>query len=371
MGTLANNVNLDPITTQITNLGLPDGMGDKINQVFDKFKQAAGNGIDLAFPLFDNIGDGVVRLLLGHDVDLVSFTMSFVAPKMSVPLPSFSFSGIDIDLTGEFEIDSDFKIAYDTFGLREVLKGGARRDGALKDGFYLGADSKIYLNGELSAVAAVGTDFYQAGIFGGLKGNILTTLYKSNNDPGVDGDTSRLRFFAGELGDCFMDVEGEVGGYLDLGVKIGVDVLVVGFVGVELTFNLAEITLPFNTGCTNPFAEPPQMQLADFLDPNNPGVLTLNMGSQARRNARQYKSDVEDETFAVAIDPENASQITVYFGGQKQPFSGVTKIVAFGDTMNDKITVADDVLVDVELQGGADNDQLICHGAPQRHALRR
>ena len=358
VGALAGAVN--PIKDQITNLSLPDGMGDKINEVLDKYQQVAQNGIDLAFPFFDNFGNGVVQLLLGHDVDLVSFTMHFFADG-SVPLPSFSLGGINIDLNGAFKIDTDFKIAYDTFGLREVLKGNKDLTG-LKDGFYLGSDSKIFLDGELSAEAAVGTDFYEAGIFGGLKGNILTTLDQSNNNPGVDGDTSKLRFFAGELGDCFIDVEGEIGGYLDLGVKIGVKLPVVGFVGVELSFNLAEKTLPFSTGCTNPFAEPPQMQLADFLDPNNPGVLTLNMGSQQRRDARQYKSDVEDETFALTLDPDDPLKIAVYFGGQKQSFADVTKIVAFGDSMNDKITIADDVLLDVELHGGTDNDQLICHG---------
>ena len=361
-----------PIKDQITNLGLPDGMGDKINQVLDGFQQAAGNGIDLAFPLFNNFGAAVPQLMLGHDVDLVSFTMNFFA-QGSVPLPSFTFSGIDIDLTGDFTIDTDFKIAYDTFGLREVLKGADPTDlTALKDGFYLDSDSKIYLNGELSAVAAAGTDFFEAGIFGGLKGNILTTLDQKNNKPvGVDGDTSKLRFFAGELGDCFIDVEGEVGGYLDLGVKIGVKVPAIGFVGVELTYNLAETTLPFNTGCIDPFEPPPQMQLADFLDPNNPGVLTLNMGSQARRDARQFKGDVEDETFAVAQDADDPSLVAVFFGGQMQTFAGVTKIIAFGDTGKDKVTIADDVLVDVELHGGADNDQLICHGGANVTALRR
>ncbi len=88
-------------------------------------------------------------------------------------------------------------------------------------------------------------------------------------------------------------------------------------------------------------------------------VLTLNMGSEARRTTRCVGRDMTDEMFIVehvSGDADAGETVRVTGVGYTQVFTGVKKIVAYGDDGNDVIVLRPNlagqrVLVPVEFYG--------------------
>src|SRR5262249_47662648 len=147
-------------------------------------------GLNLKLPILDDPVNSAFRLLLGQDVDLVSLDA-----KLDLTFAigaGFNFFGLEFGIRGDLEAHGTFRLAYDTFGLREFITGLERNAGPqwekLVDGFYVDCDkSKLALKGGVNAIAGLNW-----GIVGGnITGGVNASLDVSFVDPNRDG---KLRF---------------------------------------------------------------------------------------------------------------------------------------------------------------------------------
>jgi Ca2+-binding RTX toxin-like protein len=336
-------------------------LGDALKDVRSKMA-SLNTGIELKFPLLDNPTQGLFQLLLGQDPDLVSFKAVLSAhgtADQSLPF----YGPLSVGLAGTVDADAYFRIAYDTYGLREFIKS-PKDVGKLADGLYVDTSTDLLkLNAGIGAKAEATVGLFGADVTGEIKGNLKIALLE---DPAKgDGDT-RLRLFK-ELGKNFARTEGKVTADLSASVRVGISVLG-KFIGVEKTFTLATTTLlDLSSGfLVNPL-EPPPMKLATVSG----GTLTLLMGSLGNRITRgggKEFVDIINEVFTVSHvsgSPTSAGGETVEVSafGLSQDFSGVKRIVAYGDSGDDTILVDKEVLSNATLHGGAGNDQLTYLGA--------
>ncbi|HEX8911120.1 MAG TPA: calcium-binding protein, partial [Humisphaera sp.] len=323
--------------------------GPALQGVIKQFGGGNSASVRLTFPLFDD-PSSAVQLLLGRDVDLVKFdAKAHLGEDYDVDFPS---TPIAIGIKGGVGVDAAFSVGYDTFGLREAVAGGGL--GKLADGLYFGGDTHFNIAGELGAHAGLGIVVFEIGVEGGAKLDIGLSI---NHGSDIDKVDAKVR--VPELGDYLFNVGGELSGYLDAYVKIGVDVPFVGFVGYEKDFNIAGGTIfKFNVDAIpNPFKGPkgpPKLAAVEG------GVLKLNMGSRAGLRNNEINHADGDENFYVSpdSDPDHKGNVLVSAFGYTESFAGVTSIFADGGNGDDTVEVADNVNKPVTLAGGVGNDYL-------------
>ena len=116
------------------------------------------NSAGLSYPLFDDPKGGVFKLLLGQDVDFITFTGRFHFDAYEtelIPLPIPILGNlIKARLNGQISADAYIKFGYDTYGLRRFLQ---TLDGKqLANGLYFdGSQDLIRMNGSISAGVAL------------------------------------------------------------------------------------------------------------------------------------------------------------------------------------------------------------------------
>ena len=89
------------------------------------------NGFQIAFPILDNPATAVFNMLLGKDSDLF-FLKADAVVDLEPPVGlSYAHQGPQyrFEYTGHAHIDTHFRFAYDTFGLRQLIRNlcGRRR----------------------------------------------------------------------------------------------------------------------------------------------------------------------------------------------------------------------------------------------------
>lgn len=354
---IPNSTSFD-LDTWINSLGGPVGGALKD---FRAKLATLNTGVELKFPLLDNPTHGLFQMMLGQDTDLVSFKAEFNAvgsADLSVP-----FAPLSIGLFGDVDAHAYFRLAYDTYGLREFIKS-PKDVGKLADGLYVDMSADLLkLNAGIGARAETTVGIFGADVSGAINGNIKIALME---DPTKGDGDARLRLFK-ELGKNFAHTEGKVTADLSASVRVGIKVLG-KFFGVEKTFTLATKTLlDMSSGyLVNPL-EPPPMKLATMSG----GTLTLMMGSLANRTTRgggtEFVGNI-NEVFTVSHisgSPSSAGGETVEVSafGLSQEYKGVKSIVAYGDSGNDTILVDKSVLSNASLRGGNGDDQLTYLGA--------
>jgi hypothetical protein len=372
-----NSLDADDLTTVIGKLKMQlDAIAHDPNQsqLAQAAAQAAENllpqntaSITLAFPILDDPGSCIFKLLLGQDTPLVSFTAQFGWDEQMGNIFPLPIPGLDavFPVSAKMHMDGLFQGVYDSFGLREFIHDLLAKKvvnvGDLADGFYLTTDdvnpdhhagTHLNLSGSLDATAAVNAVVFQAGVTGGLKGNLQLWL----SDPDKDG---HLRLNELQNLSCLFQASGDLEAFLQAFVKIGVDTPF-GFLGYEKDFDIAGGKLiDFGTSsCTeNPF-NPPQVQLASLLPG---GILRLNIGPNAP--SRLYQTNVIDEDYTISHTDSTSSDppgevVLVTAFGVTQRYAGVTQIMGDGGDGNDVITIESGVLSGAQFTEGDGNDQV-------------
>ena len=290
----------------------------------------------LTFPFMSDASQ-IFGFIMGNDVTLVRYDIGTLratagfsynfGPFMIGPVP------VTAGIGGSATLEGRFALGYDTSGLRKVLSGGSGV--YLFDGIFIDdLDTnqvdvpEIKLIGEVYARAGVTVFIATAGIEGGIR---MTVALNLDDSPDPDGKL-RIEEIFNKLSNpiCLFEVSGKLEAFLKAFLEINY------FVGSERwDFTILEVTLlDFSKSC-----EPPKPQLAS----QSGDTLTLNMGSEALRNARKISTGETDEKFVVR--PAGGGRYSVSaFGvyqvyGPNAPFPGaaITKVVANGADGNDQI----------------------------------
>lgn len=373
-----------------------DKLADSVDKKLLKEEfQKLRNGVSFSFPLLDNPAQGVLSILMGNDVDLFTFkAQAIMGSDNPINVASFSLPNalnIDFALTGK--VDALFEMGYDTRGLRQLI---ATRDVSnLKDGFWIRNDS--HLDVQLSIVGSVGLNvvFFSAGVSGGIFGDLHVGM--------AQGDLDGKVHIISELDACLFEASGSLKLGLSAFVKVGVNVPLVGFVGFQKDFALAnfEIISFAIGGCLdNPFKNDAPIQLAGrltsqlpaqvetqlafpndpektkvfFLKPGMNGVLQLNTG--ARASNRQLKapnnSDVAEAYVITHVDPTQevlppgaptGEIILVSAFGITEKYYGVKEIQANFGVGDDSINVNEGVLANLVFNGQDGDDKIVSRGS--------
>ncbi len=369
------NGKIDAAIAAIPDGAIKDALGPvigKLKDTLDKFINP--NGIDYAFPFLSDPTAAVFKLLIGRDADLFTVDVKIQADgafKQTYPTPI----GIDIEFAGQGSVDLELHLGYDTFGIRQFVKevlanGAPPAEAYLKflDGVYMTTDTHFYLDGLLTAGAAINKGIASIAVEGGVSiGLHIDTPQPINGIAQVknlDNDPNKIHLRP-ELIDCLFQTSGAVEASLDIVAKVGV-----GPLSVSKDFNLAHVLLlDLNGGCIpNPFSVPTELHLAstNSEDASIPaGTLRLNIGGWA--SERGISESEIDENYQVFSGAEPGTVIVLAFG-QLQAFSGITHITGDGANGNDTITflsASEDMpfSANVSIIGGDGKDRLSYTGA--------
>lgn len=355
-------VDVEGIMDQVDQSDLPSSLKSSLNEFIEKI----ANGIDYGFPIIENPVFTVVATLMGFETDLFYFDgqahINFDAPIFEATLPF----GLDVGLKGSLALDAVLKAGYDTRGLRKFLETGKIED--ISEGHYLRDDTKLNIGGSIEAYAGVDTTFFDVSVNGGLYAGIHVNM--NGLDIEHEPDNNKVRYTENEV---LFKVQGDLHAYLDIEVKIGVEVFG-EFVGYTEEFNILEVPIwSFGSSTIpNPFikfgehklagapGDTEPVDLSPDADPNirrviaPDGVLRLNVGSAAIDRA--VESGETEETYV--IFPWEDGSILVSAFGCSQQFFDVKEIHADFGAGQDKIFVAKGVDLPVVFTGGPDNDEL-------------
>ena len=231
------------------------------------------------------------------------------------------------------------------------------------------------ITGNIYASAGVDTMLFDANGQGGLYASIGVNMDTPPLDTDGDGKVPRTEHA------FLFNVSGGLHAYLNAYVEVGVEVFG-EFVGYREEFNLVDETIGSMStyDVPNPFIPVLPLWLAGSPstatpNPNDPnelhvtepnGVLTLNVGPlKSNRGPDAYPGE-ESETYIIMSQTDGNSEVIVVSAfGFTQRFHGVQKIVADAGIGSDRIEIAEEVTVPVELHGGAGDDQLRYRGSGQ------
>lgn len=388
MGAIANTFSYTNIETGVDNLGITPDEKVSLKDQLSKIK----NQDFFDFPILDDPIQGIISVLMGKDVDLFTFTAVAEIDLLTIPLVDLTFPLGPVALIAglglEGNVNAVFKAGYDTSGLRQYIDSS---DGLhLLNGFWIGEDSELSLSLTLNAYVGVSAYVFAAGITGGL----TASLFVGMDDSDVDG-----KVHLDELDSCLF----EAGGALDLAlsafVKVGVDVPVIGFVGYQQDFPLANIELiSFDIGgCVdNPFKNDSPVHLAGksavetelvypsdpektkdfFLKPGMNGILNLNTGARAINRHLDNSANNVDVAEAYVIThyepaagellPPGAPAgeiILVSAFGITEKYYGVQEIRGNFGAGNDSIKVKSGVQAILVFNGEDGDDNLVSDGS--------
>lgn len=372
---VADPANLVNLKEAIENSDLPAEVKGPLTEIIARFS----SGISYSFPILESPLSEIAKLLLGQDSTLFSFTANaFLEAEAEIKAPTGL--GFDVVVQGDYTLDANITIGYDTFGLRKFIVNGVNNNGGfdgddLLDGLFIDADSHIFMDGKFAAGAAVEYLIFEAQVTGGVEGGFHVTMPAEDDlvmDEGFqDNDPGKIRPFS-ELEHCLFAADGILKAGLKAKVRVGTDLI-----GVEEEFVIGEVEiLNFDVPCVpNPFQAPPDPNLAELNEAT--GELTLHVGALGNLRAN-YEPGQIDENFRLTVGVPFASEseslppgdlIVVSAFGMSERFAGVKKIIADAGDGNDtiKILAAENpaeypLTAQVVLNGGSGNDLLIYEG---------
>ncbi len=293
--------NLD-INSIIGNPNLPQPAKD----ILTKLTQS--DGINFQFPILDNPAAAVFNLLLGKDSDLASFSADFHLASAPDYGGGVSVFGVNVGFGGSVSIDAHFRFAYDTFGLRELIRdigsGVGNLASDVTDGFYIDTSSHLSIGASVGVHAGATVLVFSASIGGGVSTGdasgtgidhpaVVSFVDPNGNGYGHGTGSGKLRF--ADFSPCRVMTVGELDASLTIELKVGVTILGT-FIGYSVDDDLASVKLlDLNYSCGNVPSPPPQPVLASEADAN--GDVTLFIGSQLAY--RRYLPDATPEHHSI------------------------------------------------------------------------
>lgn len=339
---IANDPNhaASPTTFQTNAKAVGKSLGNMDNFKFPWLKKPL-----LLFPLF-----------LGKPVTLVEYVMPTLEFKFTYAASFPVFPGVNVVTKGIFGAKIDLAFGYDTLGLQEFFSSKDKHAKDLLDGFYIKTVNdagqvvpQLTLTGTFLVGVSVGVFGVEAGILGGIEATFGFYLHDNNLDGKVRGkeivENARID------PRCIFEIHAHFDFLL---------VVVVKALGKEFEFEIVRVKL-FNLDLTCP-----KPMVANFANDNGGAgdsfdggttgdVLLLNVGSRAggRKNGNM---DDGDDTVTVTQGATNDT-VFVEWGGYKQEFTHVTKIVVNAGAGNDFIDLRG-VKLQANIEGGDGNDTI-------------
>ncbi len=400
-----NNMNLASLTkftldpSSLSDSQLESFVPKSVATFLDKLINPVGT-LRFDFPILDDPAAAVFGLILGKNSDLASFTAQFSFGADSSKAPGLSFAGFGVSVTASAQVDGYFRFAYDTMGLREVIRdlgNGVTDTGKLADdvadGFYIDGKSQLSISGSIGLSAG-----FQFGFLGfSVDGNIGTGADGRGDDPtqaikiGLAGGNVRFKNFNSNI----FTTHGELAAGLSATLSVGVDFLGT-FIGYTHTFDIAnEVLVYLDYDANHPPPTPPTNHLgdvttADFTTSDGTffpaGTLILDVGgasetgpgADGRRiydaignpitnpNVTSTTSDDYTITHISQQGPTETVEVTDNTLGASETISGVTSIYATpygGDGADTRtIDVQDGVTSNATLFGGYGHADLTYSG---------
>ncbi|MEM6474113.1 MAG: hypothetical protein AAF802_31475, partial [Planctomycetota bacterium] len=293
----------------------------------------------LSFPLLQN-PTTAFQLLLGKDVDLFLYDAPALgidfAYRQSFPTP---IPALFAELGGRIAAVADFAFGFDTSGIRQFSETGNVVD--VFNGFFVsdraGADGtgadvpEAYLRGSLSAGGKLSVLLAEAGVRGGIFADVDFNLHDNDRD-------GRVRF--GELASNaalgpvhIFDVDGK----LDAGLSA-----FYRFLFIEDEFEIARVNL-LDFELARPVSS--SASPTEILTSRAGDVLTINFTQQ-------------NDNYRILPGSKPGAIVVQGRGMITQDIVGVSSIVGNALGGNDTFTVSADVLIPIEIDGGAGDDQL-------------
>jgi Ca2+-binding RTX toxin-like protein len=372
---LNGEFDLEAIKAMVDDLNVPDELEPFKTGVKNLLDKLGDPGFEYSFPVVDDPLFAAVSLVMGNDFKLFEFTGSASTENADAPTGDFDLPiGISVGLGGYITFDASVDAGFDTYGVRTFLNSGNPTD--ILDGFYLEDTTHFEMTGTIAAYAGVNwANVFEAGVSGG----VYASFGMDNANLDIDGD-HRVRRTEHPI---LFEVSGGLHAFLNAYVEVGVEVLG-EFIGYREEFNLINETLgSFTTeDVPNPFipvaplwlAADPSTATPSSGDPNTltviepNGVLHLNVGPRGTlyRGPAADPTDTSESYFILSRTDEDSNfAIGVSAFGFTQWFYDVQRIEADAGIDVDRIEIAEEVTVPVELHGGPGNDQLKYHGSGQ------
>lgn len=339
--------------------GLPNSTTKNDLQRLANSPKNPSNGLGISFPLFDD-PKRIVNLFFGKPVDLVvwdvpqfdaKFRFHQIFGPILPPIPPF------VTIDGAFEIRGHLIVGYDTRGFQV---------GNPLNGLYFVASPSqpvLSVSAEIAAGAELNVIVAEAGVRGGIRGEITASWH----DPDHDGKLylDELTYNLTHLGiGCIFDLHGDLSAFLEAFVKIGFDTPF-GFVTLwSASFTIVKVTLiDFNYSC--PPATP--AVLAHYATPQEqqalglvPDTLIVNIGPFAGQR-RPHDTD-GDESISVSQKADGVLELAGF--GQDQTYgnqSGQNKVKALyidGGAGSNYVSVDSSVTVPATLKGGSGSNTI-------------
>ena len=296
-------------------------------------------------------------------------------------MPTLSFGGEGLNYGGSVNVAFNFKFAYDTHGLRELINdltnGSNPSVGTMlldvADGFYIADSSSLSMSGAIGIGAGASLAGVASASIGGYvgtgdAGSVPITINMNDPDQSTDGGKYRLEKFITTIanGNDPFQASGELDATLAIKVSVGVNLPIVGFVGYQHTFDIGDVVLyDFNP----PPPAPPQPVLASQPDAN--GQVTLYIGQDAALRSGPLGGPVtttdgnENYTITHVGDVPNSGGeiIDVTAFGLTQTIQGVKSIVGTGDVGDLTVDVQAGVEANVTIHGGQGHAYLTYDGS--------
>ncbi len=339
---------------------LPDGNVKTSLQKLVSSLSGNPNSIDLEFPILDSPGKAIFNVLMGRDSDL--FTLKGNLSVDAQESTGADLLGMGLSFNGAVHLAGQLTFAYDTYGLRELIRDGASSTGSdLLDGFYLKTDSNLQIGGSIGISAEVSVGIAGANVTGSVgtpNGQAIAVTINTSKDTDHDG---KLRFkeFPSNPLDAF-NVAGEIDAALTFEIQIGVKTLF-GFLGYSKDFDIAR-TVVFSF---NPPAPPPPATLASPANgqgspQDGSGVVLLYAGKEAIRRVgvddHDGGPDGTGENYVIKHigDDSTGETIEIDAFGESQTITGVKTIWANGDVGDLMVNVMPGVEADVVINNAPD-----------------
>ena len=349
----------DAIPAPIRNAIAAGEQSPTLKQFLDGKNALPGGG--LAFPIIENPSTAI-NLLIGKPVDFFTYHV----PNLDIGPAGFDaffriFGPLGVRLKGVVEAHAFLDIGYDTSGVVQFATSGLASD--ILNGFYVvdQPGPEATLKAQISAALALNVLFAEAGVAGGVFGNLDIFLNDLDHNPN-DG-----RVHLTELnGGCLFKTSGELVAGLSAYLTIGWGPVSETF---EKTFASVKLMDFSGLGC-DPNNNDGSPVLAHLLGAN----VALNVGGDA---AMRQIGDVTDnaEDFAVFHVSGTLGDETVAVAGggllktdgtpaspQNYHAGANGRITADGGEKDDSLVVVAEVLTPATLRGGAGNDRIIGGG---------
>ena len=336
------------------------GGGGADSNTGDGLDRADGDDFGFKFPIFEN-PSSVFQVILGKDIDLMTFTMAPLSFNAPINLPSIPIIPpfLSADINGLIGAKAQFGFGFDTRGLRSFAESDFTDFLSILDGlFVLDVDSagndvrELELIGGVEVLGSVGVALAEAFAGGGLRASIGLNLNDLNDDGRVHLDEVVFNLNRGFH--CLFDAEGSLDVTLTAGVRVGF-----GPFGKTFRKDFSHTIIDFDISCNQ-------------LDPTEPilatqeadGTLQLNVGPRAANRVNGDLSDADDVWVIRPAEGGGSSRVMIEAFGLMQEYDGVTRITGDLGVGDDSLTINAGVQVPVEIRGGVGDDELFAGSGP-------